>query len=99
VCCPLVKSRFHTKVRNIDVCKDAFENHYWFVQCNLTDCVNILLIFYWGNFCNVWRVLTDNLQNCSSQLYHKSSRLVIWERRNWFVWNLKKGGFLLKFGY
>lgn len=99
VCCPLVNSRFHTKVRHIDVCKDAFEHPYWLVQCWLTDCENILLIFYWENFYNVWRLLNDNLRKFSYQLYHKSPRLVIWERQNGFVWNLKKGGILLKSGY
>jgi hypothetical protein len=99
VCCPLVKSRFHTKVRHIDVCKDAFEHHYWLLQCSLNDCEDILLIFYWENLYNVWRFLNDNLQKSSSQVYHRSKRLVIWKRQNGFVWSLKKGRNLLKFGY
>jgi len=48
--------------------------------------------------------LNDNLQKCSTRLYHKSPSLVTWERQNGFVWNSKTGGggtgrILLKSGY
>jgi len=36
--------------------------------------------------------LNDNLQKCSTRLYHKSPSLVTWERQNGFVWNSKTGG-------